>query len=108
MNDPYILPPTGLSYEQVTQEIDALFAAMTPETQGKLSSTAFWGVSDAYDLSKAVYAKFFSWNALFTFQEAAAAKIENDVLDICVSLAGGTAESRANLTNEGTKNNLGA
>ena len=106
MSDPYTLPRTGLSYEQVTQEIDALFAAMTPETQGKLSSTAFWGVSDAYDLSKAVYAKFFSWNALFTFQEAAAAKIENDVLDICVSLAGGTSESRANLTSGGTESNF--
>ncbi|MGB1538170.1 MAG: pyridoxal phosphate-dependent decarboxylase family protein [Pseudomonadales bacterium] len=106
MSDHYQLPPDGLSYETVTQEIDELFAAMTPESSGKLSSTAFWGVSDAYNLSKAVYSKFFSWNALFTFQEAAAAKIENDVLDICISLAGGNADSRGNLTSGGTESNF--
>ena len=90
----------------MTDEIDALFAQMTPETSGKLSSTAFWGVSDAYQLSKETHAKFFSWNALFTFQEGAAAKLENDVLDICMSLVGGGDEARGNLTSGGTESNF--
>ena len=56
----YALPSNGSSYEKVSCEIDALFAEMTPEASGKLSSTAFWGVSDAYKLSKETHAKFFS------------------------------------------------
>jgi sphinganine-1-phosphate aldolase len=104
--DLYSLPKTGSSYEQVSAEVDALFAEMTPENSGKLSSTAFWGVSDAYKLSKEVHAKFFSWNALFTFQEGAAAKLENDVLDICISLAGGDESARGNLTSGGTESNF--
>ena len=102
----YALPDSGSSYSEVTDEIDALFAQMTPETNGKLSSTAFWGVSDAYQLSKETHAKFFSWNALFTFQEGAAAKLENDVLDICMSLVGGGDEARGNLTSGGTESNF--
>jgi len=104
--DLYSLPENGSSYEQVSAEVDALFAEMTPESSGKLSSTAFWGVSDAYKLSKEVHAKFFSWNALFTFQEGAAAKLENDVLDICISLAGGDENARGNLTSGGTESNF--
>jgi glutamate/tyrosine decarboxylase-like PLP-dependent enzyme len=102
----YALPDSGSSYSEVTDEIDALFAQMTPETNGKLSSTAFWGVSDAYQLSKETHAKFFSWNALFTFQEGAAAKLENDVLDICMSLVGGGDGTRGNLTSGGTESNF--
>jgi len=102
----YSLPDKGASYDDVSSEIDALFAEMTPEASGKMSSTAFWGVSDAYKLSKEVHAKFFSWNALFTFQEGAAAKLENDVLDICIRLAGGGDEARGNLTSGGTESNF--
>ena len=102
----YALPSSGSSYEEVSSQVDALFAAMTPESSGKLSSTAFWGVSDAYQLSKETHAKFFSWNALFTFQEGAAAKLENDVLDICISLVGGGEAARGNLTSGGTESNF--
>lgn len=105
-SDFYNLPESGSSYEAVTAEIDELFEQMTPEGSGKLSSTAFWGVSDAYQLSKEVHSKFFSWNALFTFQEGAAAKFENDVLDICIHLAGGNSDSRGNLTSGGTESNF--
>ena len=91
-HDMYALPEKGSSYDAVSKSVDDLFAMMTPETSGKLSSTSFWGVSDAYQLSKETHAKFFSWNALFTFQEGAAAKMENDVLDICIGLAGGGPE----------------
>ena len=102
----YSLPPNRSSYDEVTAQVDALFAAMTPEKSGKLSSTAFWGVSDAYKLSKETHGKFFSWNALFTFQEAAAAKLENDVIDICIGLAGGGKDARGNLTSGGTESNF--
>ncbi len=102
----YSLPDSGSSYEDVSGEIDTLFSEMTPEASGKLSSTAFWGVSDSYKLSKEVHGKFFSWNALFTFQEGAAAKLENDVIDICISLVGGGEEARGNLTSGGTESNF--
>ncbi len=104
--DLYSLPDSGSSYDEIMAEVDSLFAEMTPEGSGKLSSTAFWGVSDAYKLSKEVHAKFFSWNALFTFQEGAAAKLENDVIDICISLAGGDENARGNLTSGGTESNF--
>ena len=100
------LPDRGLSYEAVTQKVDDLFAGMTPEQSGKLSSTAFWGVGDAYPVIKETYAKFFSWNALFSFQEASAAKIENDVLDMCIGLLNGTEKTRGNLTTGGTESNF--
>ena len=104
--DLYSLPDSGVSYDEIMGEVDSLFAQMTAEGSGKLSSTAFWGVSDAYKLSKEVHAKFFSWNALFTFQEGAAAKLENDVIDICISLAGGDENARGNLTSGGTESNF--
>jgi len=102
----YKLPDRGASYEVVTEKVDELFGAMTPETNGKLSSTAFWGVGDSYDIVKETFLKFFSWNALFTFQEPAAARMENDVLDICIGLVGGDENSRGNLTSGGTESNF--
>jgi len=102
----YKLPEKGASYETVTERVDDLFDAMTPETSGKLSSTAFWGAGDSYDIVKETFLKFFSWNALFTFQESAAAKMENDVLDICIGLVGGDESSRGNLTSGGTESNF--
>ena len=102
----YDLPATGMSLDDVTADVDALFNSMTPESSGKLSSTAFWGVGEASKLVKETYLKFFSWNALFTFQEAAAARMENEVLDICTALAGGGPQSRANLTSGGTESNF--
>ena len=102
----YGLPGKGMPVDEVKTEVDALFDGMTPESNGKLSSTAFWGDGDAAQLVKETYLKFFSWNALFTFQEAAAARMENEVMDICTALAGGGPESRANLTSGGTESNF--
>jgi glutamate/tyrosine decarboxylase-like PLP-dependent enzyme len=102
----YRMPESGKGLDEVREEVDQLFDAMTPESSGKLSSTAFWGMGDAGDLVKESYMKFFSWNALFTFQESAAARIENDVLDMCIDLAGGDENSRANLTSGGTESNF--
>ena len=102
----YGLPRKGMPAGEVKANVDALFESMTPESNGKLSSTAFWGAGEASRLVKETYLKFFSWNALFTFQEAAAARMENEVLDICTALAGGGPESRANLTSGGTESNF--
>jgi len=100
------LPDKGTSYEDITARVDELYAAMTPELRGKLSSTAFWGAGDSYRVVKETFLKFFSWNALFTFQEPAAAKMENDVLDICIDLVGGGEQARGNLTSGGTESNF--
>ena len=99
-------PEDGLSYEEITSQVDELRSQMTPEESGKFASTAFWGIKEANRVVKETHAKFFSWNALFTFQEAAAAKMENEVIDICVGLAGGGEKGRGNLTSGGTESNF--
>ena len=106
MSSLHTLPRSGASYEEVTRQVDELVDGMTPEQSGKLSSTAFWGIGDALQIAKETHAKFFSWNALFTFQEGSAAKLENDVLDICIDLVGGDKQSRGNLTSGGTESNF--
>ena len=106
MSSLHTLPRSGASYEEVTRQVDELVEGMTPEQSGKLSSTAFWGIGDALQIAKETHAKFFSWNALFTFQEGSAAKLENDVLDICIDLVGGDEQSRGNLTSGGTESNF--
>jgi glutamate/tyrosine decarboxylase-like PLP-dependent enzyme len=106
MSSLHKLPRAGASYEEVTRQVDELVDGMTSEQSGKLSSTAFWGIDDALQIAKETHAKFFSWNALFTFQEGSAAKLENDVLDICVDLVGGDEQSRGNLTSGGTESNF--
>ena len=106
MSSLHTLPRSGASYEEVTRQVDELVDGMTPEQSGKLSSTAFWGIGDALQIAKETHAKFFSWNALFTFQEGSAAKLENDVLDICIDLVGGDEQSRGNLTSGGTESNF--
>ena len=99
------LPDKGSSSEEITLQVDQLLAEMTPESAGKVSSTAFWGTSETNALVKETFLKFFSWNALFSFQESVAARIENEVLDICVSLVGGDDIARGNLTSGGTESN---
>ena len=102
----YEFPEQGLSYEEITTQVDDLRDRMTPEESGKFASTAFWGVKEANRVVKETHSKFFSWNALFTFQEAAAAKMENEVIDVCVGLAGGGDQGRGNLTSGGTESNF--
>lgn len=100
------MPEQGMSAEQVTELVDKLHQGMTPEDKGKFASTAFWGVDETNPVIKETFMKFFSWNALFTFQEASAAQMENDVLDVCIGLLGGGEETRANLTSGGTESNF--
>lgn len=107
LTDPlYEMPAKGLPDKDVRNMVDDLFDGMTQEEKGKFASTAFWGVEETNPIVKETFMKFFSWNALFTFQEASAAKLENDVLDICIGLMGGDENSRANLTSGGTESNF--
>lgn len=107
----HVLPEKMGDRRQVMEQVRALKAEMTPKGRGRLSSTAFQGHGEAGELVLEAAMEFMSWNGLFTFQEGAAAKLENDVLDICVSLAtGGDAslreQARANLTSGGTESNF--
>lgn len=86
--------------------LDEVSALMTDGEAGKLASTAFWGNQEMKAATRAAYDRFQGWNALFAFQEAGAARLENDVIDICIGLAGGDDESRGNLTSGGTESNF--
>ena len=99
-------PETGISHQDISHQLDEFRASMTSEHAGKFASTAFWGIESTNRLVSETFNRFFSWNALFTFQEAAAARMENEVIDICIDLAGGDETSRANLTSGGTESNF--
>ena len=103
MNHQYSLPKQGCSRGDLARKLDELSGMMTDGDHGKLASTAFWGSEVMQETVTATYERFGNWNALFSFQEAAAARMENDVIDICVRLAGGDSSSRGNLTSGGTE-----
>ena len=75
----YNLPENASSLGKVEAELDRLNAQMTSGESGKLASTAFWGDAEMKATMSAAYSRFQGWNALFTFQEAAAARMENDL-----------------------------
>lgn len=102
-NTQYVFPEAGCSQEDLGAKLDELNAMMTDGERGKFASTAFWGSDVMQETVEAAYERFHSWNALFSFQEAGAARMENDVIDICIGLAGGDASSRGNLTSGGTE-----
>ena len=106
MSDFHTLPDGGQSSDTVLAKVRELRAAMTPSERGKLSSTAFQGRDEMGKLVYESFMEFLGWNGLFTFQEPAAAQMENDVLDICVDLAGGGEQGRANFTSGGTESNF--
>ena len=106
MTDMHTLPAQGESSSAVMDKIRNFRASMTPSERGKLSSTAFQGRDEMGKLVYESFMDFLGWNGLFSFQEPAAAQMENDVLDICVSLASGGEQGRANLTSGGTESNF--
>ena len=106
MSDMYRLPEDGQSADRVLSDIKQLKAAMTARDRGRLSSTAFQGAAVGGELVRQAYTEFLEWNALFSFQEAPAAKLESDVLDMCIALAGGDSTARGNLTSGGTESNF--
>ncbi len=105
MSELHQLPRAGESREAVLKKIRGFRAAMTPTELGKLSSTAFQGRDEMGKLVYESCMEFMGWNGLFTFQEPAAARMENDVLDICIGLVGGGESGRGNLTSGGTESN---
>ena len=106
MSELHQLPQAGESSEAVMEKIRGFRAAMTPSARGKLSSTAFQGHDEMGKLVHDSFMEFLGWNGLFTFQEPAAAQMENDVLDICIGLVSGGERGRGNLTSGGTESNF--
>jgi len=106
--DRYAMPLIGESYDKVMQQVKDLRSQMTPGQRGKLASTTFQGHEEMALLTHEAFNQFLEWNGLFTFQEAAAAKMEDEVLDICIGLMQGDEHSSANLTSGGTESNFNA
>ena len=106
MSDLHLLPRQGKSSDDILKQIKTFKAAMTPTERGKLSSTAFQGRDEMGKLVYESFMEFLGWNGLFTFQEAAAAQMENEVLDICVGMVRGGEKGRANFTSGGTESNF--
>ena len=102
----YKLPVKGSSYEAVMDQVIALRGKMTDGQLGKLASTSFQGQNEMQKLVHDAFVEFMDWNGLFSFRESAAAKMENDVLDICIDLLNGGEAARANLTVGGTESNF--
>ncbi|NKB35699.1 MAG: aminotransferase class V-fold PLP-dependent enzyme [Gammaproteobacteria bacterium] len=107
-SDLYRLPTSGGSYEEVLNKVKALRKDMTPDQAGKLAATTFQGHDEMKQVTHDAFAEFMDWNGLFTFREPPAAKMENEVLDICVDLMNGGDAGRANLTSGGTESNYNA
>ena len=89
----YSLPERGASYDDVMSQVRELRGQMTPGQRGKLASTTFQGQEEMSKLTHEAFNEFLEWNGLFTFQESAAAKMENEVLDICINLLNGASQS---------------
>ena len=104
----YKLPKGRSSYKDVMSEVKRLRSEMTSGQKGKLASTSFQGQAEMSQLTHEAFNEFLEWNGLFTFQESSAAKMENDILDICIGLVNGGDEGRANLTSGGTESNFNA
>ena len=102
----YKLPVEGSSYEAVMDQVIALRGEMTNGQLGKLASTSFQGQNEMQKLVHDAFVEFMDWNGLFSFRESAAAKMENDVLDICIDILNGGEAARANLTVGGTESNF--
>ena len=105
MSELHKLPSGRGTAEGVLGELKQMKAAMTPIDRGRLSSTAFQGREDVAEVVYGAFQEFIGWNGLFSFQEPPAARLENDVLDICIGLAGGGETGRGNLTSGGTESN---
>ena len=102
----YTLPENSSSYNKVIEQVRELRAGMTPGQRGKLASTTFQGQEEMSRVTHDAFVEFMDWNGLFSFQEGSAAKMENDVLDMCIGFFNGGEQGRANLTTGGTESNF--
>ena len=101
----YRLPEQGTSYDDVLNDVRSLRKEMTADQAGKLAATTFQGHEEMKRVTHDAFVEFMDWNGLFTFREPPAAKMENEVLDICIDLMNGGEKGRANLTSGGTESN---
>ena len=108
MNDStlYRLPESGATHDEVLSQVRDFRKQMTADQQGKLAATSFQGHGDIKNVTHDAFVEFMDWNGLFTFREPPAAKMENEVLDICIDLLNGSEETRANITVGGTESNF--
>jgi len=108
MNDStlYRLPQSGTSYDDVIDKVKDLRKDMTGDQAGKLAATTFQGHGDMKRVTHDAFVEFMDWNGLFTFREPPAAKMENEVLDICIDLLNGGDSGKANITCGGTESNF--
>jgi sphinganine-1-phosphate aldolase len=102
----YRLPANGTSYDNVLDRVKALRKDMTADQAGKLAATTFQGHDEMKRVTHDAFVEFMDWNGLFTFREPPAAKMENEVLDICIDLMNGGDAGRANITSGGTESNF--
>ena len=106
MNDCYRMPEQGMSRAEVVSRVRDLRSGMTEDQSGKLAATTFQGHADMQQVTHDAFVEFMDWNGLFTFREPAAARLENDVLDMCMGFMNGGPGARANLTTGGTESNF--
>lgn len=106
MNDCYRMPEQGMSPVEVVSRVQELRSGMTEDQSGKLAATTFQGHADMKQVTHDAFVEFMDWNGLFTFREPAAARLENDVLDMCMGFMNGGPRARANLTTGGTESNF--
>lgn len=103
MTKMYRMPEKRGTYGDVIAQVRELKSKMTPGERGRLSSTAFHGQGETQQLVTDALVEFMHWNGLFSYEQAAAAKMEDDVLDICIALVGSGEAGRGNLTSGGTE-----
>lgn len=103
MSDMHRLPEKRSSYSNVIGRLRELKSRMTPSERGRLSNTAFHGHGEMQQLVTDALVEFVQWNGLFSYEQEGLARLEDDVLDICIDLLGGGEEGRGNLTSGGTE-----
>jgi glutamate/tyrosine decarboxylase-like PLP-dependent enzyme len=103
MSEAYRLPEKSSTYDDVIGRVRKLKSRMTPTDRGRLAVTTFQGEGEMQRVVTDALVEFMHWNGLFSFEGEAAARLEDDVLDICIDLVGGGEEGRGNLTSGGTE-----
>ena len=102
MSDMFRLPEKRSSYADVISQVKDLKSQMTTSERGRLSNAAFHGNGEMQRLVSDATFEFAQWNGLFSYEQGSLARLEDDVLDICIALVSGGEEGRGNLTSGGS------
>lgn len=97
------LPRAGSSWEEVERELAALRDQDTPEAFGRLSLYSLKGSSEVQAVCEKAHRMFFSRNALFAPYLPSVARMQIEVLDMCLGLLNAPSEAAANLTSGGSE-----